>query len=264
MLIGQLSDLHVRPQGVLYQGAVDSNQALNDAIDHVLGIDRRPDLVLVTGDIADEGRPEEYAVARALLARLPMPYLVIPGNHDHRENFRSAFADHAYLPKTGPLHYCVDHYPVRFIGLDSCVPGLHHGHVDEQGLAWLGETLDSNPTQPTVVMLHHPPFVCGIPYMDEYRYIHPEPLAAVLGRHSNIELVLCGHVHRSMLRRWAGTVVCACPSTVTEIDLQLRSGATPSSHAGPRGCMLHLWDPQLGMVSHTTLLGEWAGPYPFA
>ncbi|WAC71664.1 phosphodiesterase [Roseateles sp. SL47] len=264
MLIGQLSDPHVRPQGVLYQGVVDSNQALIDAIDHLLAIDRQPDVVVVTGDIVDEGRPEEYAMARELLSRLPMPYLVIPGNHDHRENFRAAFADHTYLPASGALHYCVDEYPVRLIGLDSCVPGLHHGHIDEQGLNWLEDVLAGNPTKPTLVMLHHPPFVCGIPYMDEYRYINPGPLASVLARHNNIELVLCGHVHRSMLRRWAGTVVCACPSTVTEIDLQLQPSAKPSSHAGPRGCMLHLWDQQLGMLSHTSLMGAWAGPYPFA
>ncbi|SEL85871.1 Calcineurin-like phosphoesterase [Roseateles sp. YR242] len=264
MLIGQLSDPHVRAHGVLYQGVVDSNQALIEAIDHLLRIDKRPDLVLVTGDLVDEGRPEEYAVARALLARLPMPYLVIPGNHDHRENFRAAFQDHGYLPAEGPLHYCVDDYAVRFIGLDSCVPTLHHGHIDADGLAWLDGVLESNPVKPTVVMLHHPPFVCGIPYMDEYRYIDPAPLAAVLQRYSNIELVLCGHVHRSMLRRWAGTVVCACPSTVTEIDLQLLPNALPSSHAGPRGCMLHLWDEHLGMLSHTSLVGESPGPYPFA
>jgi Icc protein len=100
--------------------------------------------------------------------------------------------------------------------------------------------------------------------MDEYRYFDPGPLAFVLDRCANVELVLCGHVHRPMLRRWAGTVVCACPSTVTEIDLQLHPAAAPSSHAGPRGVMLHLWEPGLGMVSHLSQIGAFAGPYPFA
>jgi len=63
MLIGQLSDLHVRPRGALYHNVVDSNQMLAEAIDHLKQMDRRPDLVLVTGDLVDEGRPEEYEVA---------------------------------------------------------------------------------------------------------------------------------------------------------------------------------------------------------
>ncbi|RQP21749.1 phosphodiesterase [Albitalea terrae] len=264
MLIAQLSDLHVRPHGVKYQGVVDSNQMLGEAIEHLLQMDQRPDLVLVTGDLVDEGSPAEYEVAKALLASMRIPYLAIPGNHDHRENFRKAFADQSYLPGSGPLHYCVDDHEVRIIGLDSCVPGHHHGSIDVAGLQWLSDVLQSNTSKPTVVMLHHPPFFCGIPYMDEYRYVDPRPLEAVLKQAGNVEIVLCGHVHRSMLRRWANTVVCTCPSTVTEIDLQLRPTAQPSSHVGPRGCMLHLWDEHIGMVSHTSQIGAFAGPYAFA
>jgi hypothetical protein len=67
VLIAQLSDLHVRPKGeLLYGGIVDSNRALADAIERVLAIDLRPDLVVFTGDLVDEGRPEEYAMLREI------------------------------------------------------------------------------------------------------------------------------------------------------------------------------------------------------
>jgi 3',5'-cyclic AMP phosphodiesterase CpdA len=259
-----LSDLHVRAKGVLYQGVADSNASLADAIDHVLALDRRPDLVLLTGDLVDTGQPEEYHALRDLLAALPIPFLVIPGNHDHRENLRNAFSDHTYLPGQGPLHYCVDDYPVRVIGLDSTVPGLHHGHLDTDQLDWLTAVLSEDTTKPTLLMLHHPPFACGIPYLDEYRYFDGAALRAVVRRFDNIEIVLCGHVHRSMLTRWANTVVCACPSTTTEIDLRLAVDAQPASHIGPRACMVHLWTERDGLVSHTSQIGEFDGPYPFA
>jgi len=67
-----------------------------------------------------------------------------------------------------------------------------------------------------------------------------------------------------MLRRWAGTVVCTSPSTTTQIDLQLTPEALPRSHVGPCGYMLHLWDAAHGLISHTSLLGEFAGPFAFA
>ncbi len=264
MLIAQLSDPHVRPEGMLYQGVATSNRMFAQALAHVHALDRRPDILLITGDLVDDGRPEAYTMVRQLLSASRIPFLVIPGNHDDRENFRAAFCDQPYLPAEGPLHWCVDNHPVRFIGLDSCAAGKHHGHVDARALAWLARTLAQDTAKPTVLMLHHPPFVSGIPYMDIYRCMKTQQLEDVVRAASNIELVLCGHVHRTMLRRWAGTVVCACPSTTTEIDLQLAADATPQSHVGPRGCMLHLWDEAHGMVSHLSHIGAFEGPYGFA
>lgn len=263
MLIAQLSDLHVRPPGRLYKDVADSNRMLRDAIAHLHRLDRAPDLVLLTGDIVDEGRPEEYAHALALLSELRLPYLVMPGNHDDRAAFRQAFAGHAYLPVRGPLHFCVDAYPVRIVALDTTVPGSHHGHVDAEGLDWLLATLAAAPATPTLVLMHHPPFVSGIPYLDQYRYLEADALEAVIARFDNVEAVLCGHVHRAMTRRWAGTVVCACPSTATEIALRLRPDAVPASFVSPPACLLHLWHPAHGLVTHTSLIGAHPGPYPF-
>jgi len=264
MLIAQLSDAHIRPAGHLYQGVVDSNQMFVEALDHLQGLDQRPDLALLTGDLVDLGMPEEYLEARKLLSRLDIPYLIIPGNHDHRENLRTTFADHRYLPAEGPLNYCVDDYPVRIVGLDSTVPNQHHGNIDSTAIQWLAHVLGRDTRKPTILMMHHPPFVTGIPYMDQYGCIESGRLAAVVERFSNVELVLCGHVHRQMLRRWAGTVVCTCPSTTTEIALQLHPLAHPQSYVGPRGCMLHLFQEEHGFVSHVSQIGKFTGPYPFA
>lgn len=66
-----------------------------------------------------------------------------------------------------------------------------------------------------------------------------------------------------MVRRWAGTIVATCPSTTTEIALRLSPEAEPQSYMGPPACLLHLWDPAHGLVSHTSYIGKYAGPYPF-
>ncbi|MFT4267637.1 MAG: phosphodiesterase [Xenophilus sp.] len=264
MLIAQLSDPHIRPEGLLYQGVADSNRMFSEALSHLHALDRLPDLLLLSGDLVDEGLPEEYGMARRLLSRSRIPFLAIPGNHDHRENFRTAFHDQPHLPQEGPLHWCIDDHPVRIIGLDSCIPEQHHGHIDAQGLEWLSHVLAQERVKPTLLMLHHPPFVSGIPYMDGYRCMEAAPLEDLVRSAPNIERVLCGHVHRTMLRRWAGTLICSCPSTTTAIDLQLAPDARPRSHIGPPGCMLHLWDETHGMLSHLSHVGCFAGPYDFA
>src|SRR5699024_3190328 len=110
MLIAQLSDPHIRPADTLYQGRVDSNAMFRAAIDQLDQLYPQPDLVIISGDLVDEGSPAEYAMARALLAGVRQPILLIPGNHDEREAFRVAFADHHYLPASGPLHFiAADH-----------------------------------------------------------------------------------------------------------------------------------------------------------
>lgn len=263
MLIAQLSDIHVRPRGRLYKDLVDSNRMFSDAIEHLQALDRSPDLVLITGDLVDEGHPDEYEMLSELLRPLKAPLLILPGNHDGRQALVDAFPEHKYLPASGPLHYCADDHEVRVVALDSCPPGKHHGEIDAQGLAWLHDALAANRHKPTLVLLHHPPFVSGIPYLDDYRFIDHGPLASVVGAFNNIEAVLCGHVHRPMFRRWAGTVVAACPSTATQIALQLHPKASPQSYVGPPACLLHLWDPAHGLISHTSYIGQYPGPYPF-
>ena len=210
MLLAQISDLHVRPVGERYKDAVDSNRMFADAVEHLNRLDPRPDLVLITGDLVDEGLAAEYASLRRLLAALELPYLLMPGNHDDRERLAVSFSEHAYLPANGPKHYVIDQFPVRIVALDTTVPGDHHGEVDAAGLAWLTTALEATRGAPTIVMMHHPPIACGIPYLDKYMCRRPERIAAVIGRFANVERVLCGHVHRPILQRWAGTLLCSC------------------------------------------------------
>ncbi len=99
------------------------------------GLDPRPDIVLLTGDVVDEGREDEYAMAVELLAELNIPFFVIPGNHDEPQKFRLAFKDHSYLPMQPPFNYVIDDRgPVGLIALDVIVPGYHHGDLDADSL----------------------------------------------------------------------------------------------------------------------------------
>ncbi len=263
MLIAQISDIHCRPPGQRYKDIVDSNQALRNAIAHLDRLDRRPDLVLVTGDLTDFGQPGEFESAHRILSGLQLPVYVMPGNHDDRGNFRAAFAADAYLSSDGPVNFCVDDYPVRIIAIDSCVPGAHHGELGVETLDWLERHLNAAPQKPTIIALHHPPFVSGIPYMDQYRCLQADELGKIISRFTCIEAVVCGHVHRFMMRRWAGTVVCCAPSTATEIALKLQPGASPQSYLGPPGMLLHWWSPPHGLVSHLSLIGDFPGPFDF-
>ena len=220
MLLAQISDLHVRPAGERYKDAVDSNRMLAEAIEHLNRLDPRPDLVLITGDLVDEGLLAEYASLRALLAGLELPYLLMPGNHDDRER-PGAILSGTHLsagerPQALPhrslcrAHHCPRH--------DGAGRPSRRGRRGGPGVARDGAR--GHEGAPAVVLMHHPPIACGIPYLDKYMCRRPERIAPVIGRFANVERVLCGHVHRPILQRWAGTLLCSCPSTATQIALQ--------------------------------------------
>jgi Icc protein len=265
MLIAQLSDPHLRPKGVLYQGVVDSNAMFEAAIAHLNTLSPQPDLVLITGDIVDEGAPEEYALARGLLAAIRQPLLVIPGNHDEREAFRHSFSDLSTIARSGPLHFVADNVgPVRIIGLDITVPAEHHGDFDEAAAAWLETALAAAPDRPTIVMMHQPPFASGIAYVDEYWCRNGERLAALISRHPHVERIACGHVHRFMQLRFGGTLLCTAPSTTTAIALRLHPDAEPASYLEPPAFLLHHWKADAGLVTHLVPIGTFPGPFDFA
>ncbi len=263
MLIAQITDTHIRPKGTLAMGRVDTAGYLARAVAHIGALRPAPDVVLVTGDLVDAGMAEEYAHLKEILAPLAMPVYLIPGNHDLRDPLRAAFADHRYLPSGGFLQYAVDDGPVRLIALDTLTPGAPHGELCDRRLDWLAARLAES-DRPTILFMHHPPFECGLKEFDEARLtVGAEKLAAIVQRHPNVERILCGHVHRPIQMRWAGTIASVAPSTAHQATLDLAPDAPLMYSMEPPAVALHQWRPGAGLVTHLSYVGAYDGPYPF-
>jgi 3',5'-cyclic AMP phosphodiesterase CpdA len=112
------------------------------------------------------------------------------------------------LPRDGAfIQYTVEDWPVRLVALDTLIPGESGGRLCAERLAWLDARLAEAPGRPTVVFMHHPPFVTGMRKMDEMGLDGTDGLAAVIRRHPQVERIVCGHlppVDRAALRRHGG------------------------------------------------------------
>lgn len=256
MLIAQISDLHVGLPGSDIDRHFRTTEHLDRAVTHLNSRDPLPAAVWVTGDLVDEGSPAEYRRARSHLDQLTMPYFVIPGNHDHREHLLAAFADHVHLPRGGFIQYVVDQWPVRLIGLDTLVPGKPGGALDKERLAWLEAVLSAEPSRPTMLFMHHPPFRTGIKAMDDMGLADASEFASVVARHPQVERIACGHVHRPMTTRFAGTIASTCPSTAHQAALDLGAAARLSLIMERPACALHWWQPLGGVVTHSSVIGQ--------
>jgi len=262
MILCQLTDLHIRAPGSLAYGRVDTNRFFAAAIDELAALNPAPDAYLLTGDLTDFGRADEYATLARGVARLGRPAYLLPGNHDERAAMRRAFPGFAYLHTPHDfLQYRIDFDGFALVALDTVVPEQSHGVLDAARLAWLADHLDA--TTPTIVAMHHPPFITGIGHMDRIGLLEGAPqLEALLAEHRNIERVVCGHLHRSIQARFANTFASTCPSPAHQVALDLSADGPSAWRFEPPGYQLHTWlDGRL--VTHTGVFGRHAGPYPF-
>ncbi|WP_206952704.1 phosphodiesterase [Trinickia acidisoli] len=266
MLLAQISDLHIKRPGALAYRRVDTAAYLERCVARLNALEPRPDAVVVTGDLADLGSLVEYETLKRLLAPLAMPVYLLVGNHDDRAALREVFDDHAYLRTGGEfVHYAVDIGPLRLVALDSLMPRQSGGHLCEARLAWLDAQLALAHGKPIVLALHHPPFVSGIGHMDRQR-LDPESaerLATIVRRYPNVERVICGHVHRPIYTRFAGTIAAAVPAPAHQVALDLREGAPSAFRLEPPAFALHRYTPETGVVTHHAYVDEGEGPYPF-
>ena len=253
MIIAQITDTHVRRKGKMLHHMVNPGKRLRRAIQRLNELQPRPDVVLATGDLTESGKRKEYKRLRDLLESLEIPLFVIPGNHDRREVMRAAFADQWYLPAYGPLHYAVDKYAVRLIGLDTTEDGENGGVLDDYRLEWIETMLARAPKKPTLIFMHHPPFRTGIRALDVLGFRGVDEFARIIERNPQVERIICGHIHRAMEVRWHGTTVCTALSTVHQFALELRDRQPLGFVLEPPGFALHVWR-DAEIVSHHCLV----------
>ncbi|MBV9843000.1 MAG: metallophosphoesterase [Sphingomonadaceae bacterium] len=258
MLIAQITDLHL---GATNGDPRESNESrLDRVLARLTSMRPRPDLLLLTGDLTENGSSSAYAALAERLAALDFPALLAVGNHDRRAAFRTHFP---HVPVDGDfIHYVHDAGPLRIVVLDSLEEGRHGGSFCDRRAAWLKRRLDEAPDRPTIIVLHHPPIESGIGWMT----IAPHApwvtrLDEVLAGRSNVVAMLSGHLHRPMVSSWGGTIIAACPSTAPPLALELapidpaHPDGRPLVTADPPAYALHLWT-GTRLLTHFETLGE--------
>jgi len=264
-LIAQITDLHLRPRGLTCYRVSDTNMLAERAIRALCALPQQPDAVVITGDLTDRDDPREYALARTLLNRLPMPVYVVPGNHDSSSGMRKGLSGLPGMaaPTSGgdKIHYTADIGDLRLIALDTHLPGLPQGALGPAQLDWLDRTL-AETKGPTILALHHPPAQTGIAHMDQIGLADTDELAAVLARHRHVERIICGHVHRPIVTSFAGVIMTLAPSTCHQVALDFDDNAPAMFNFEPPAYYHHL--SARGMLTtHTAYVEHFPGPHHF-
>jgi 3',5'-cyclic AMP phosphodiesterase CpdA len=165
------------------------------------------DLVLIAGDLTEDGTPEEYDEFRRCIQGFHVPAWSVPGNHDVGNKPVAALNQRAnslrvarYELKLGPSWFVREHAGVRVIGLNSQLLGSRLSGERKQ---WkmLEQALAKPADKPTILLCHLPLF---LKQPDEpggdYWNVEPGPRERLLSllKLGGVSTVLSGHLHRPL------------------------------------------------------------------
>jgi Icc protein len=242
LLIAQISDCHVTAAGQLAYGRIDTADRLRRVVRTIGALKIPPDLVIGTGDLVQGGTKAEYAALRSVLGELTVPFFPVVGNHDIRTSFRVAFPELAdAVDRFGFIQYVIDRGGLRILILDTVRSGSCWPAFCTERLDWLKDQFESSP-DPVLIAMHHPPFPCGIAWLDGASSEWSSELATVLVASGRVRGVICGHVHRAICGQWHGIRVSTAPATAPQVYFDMSPTATPCFSLEPPAFQLHRWD----------------------
>jgi 3',5'-cyclic AMP phosphodiesterase CpdA len=184
MLIAQLSDIHVG-------GSRYHQDLLRRAIEEVNA--ENPNLVVVAGDLTDDGYPDQYPLAHEELSALACPEVVrVPGNHDARNVGYLRFED-TFGSRDKRLRLTSAGLEVAVVAVDSTKPDLDEGEIGREHYGWIEEGFAGAADLRVFVCHHH---LVPIPGTGRERnQVRDAGDVLALLRQCSVDLVLAGHRH---------------------------------------------------------------------
>lgn len=219
MRIVQITDTHFSPSKPHFNG---NWQPLADWIGG-----SGADLVIHTGDLSVDGadKEEDLRFCMELMRQVPVPMLILPGNHDVG-HFPDSLqpVDAARLSRwrtvVGPDYWVEDAGDWRLVGLDSLLMGMEDAEQEAQ-FEWLEKTLAERAGRRVAMFAHKPLFVDAPGEGDTgYWSIRPAQrnrLYDLIAAH-DVALFASGHLHWAWKGRYRDTSLVWGPSAAFILD----------------------------------------------
>ena len=182
------------------------------------------DLVLLTGDVADDGSPAAYGRVGAIVDQLGAPVLATSGNHDVPDALRAQFGSTS--------HAAVGRW--RVIMIDTSIPGEQHGRIDVERLR---AELGVDDGIPTALAMHHPPITTST---HPWFQLHGGADAvALLAQRRDVRVVVSGHLHEAFHVVCGGVTYIGCSSSWYSLEHRAEAYVHDDGHVGALALDLH-------------------------
>jgi len=199
------------PQIGWNQDGYNSERLFQEASTHLKRL--QPDLILVAGDlIQTPGREHQYQIVKSILNDMEIPYFVISGNHDVKQNLDS-LNEFVNWWNLSYYWYTLRHYNTLFVMMESTILRARDDQDADsevrqlawEELEWLKKTLHQasrdSAVDHVIPILHHPLAIRRLDEGDRKQNMPQrvrQDLITIFESYSNhISMVLAGHFHDS-------------------------------------------------------------------
>ncbi len=228
----QISDLHIGETREHRLAGICTYESFSQVLSDIVSRCADADMMMVTGDVAAEGKHSAYRLFSEQAQFFEIPYAWLPGNHDDFTAMQRGIIYSPYLPilKLGPW---------RVLSLNTAIPGRVGGKLVDEELSFLDQTLRAEPQSPFVIFMHHPPMPVGCDWLDKQRIANADDFEGIIRAAGNVKALFTGHVHQEFSAKWAGCDVYTAPSTCFQFASQSADFAMSDVLPGYRWIDLH-------------------------
>lgn len=209
--IVQISDMHLFADAGHTLLGLNTDQSFQSVIKLIQQEQPAINLLLTTGDIAQQPHLATYKRFLQHVSRINAPHFCTQGNHDLHQMFHSQVVTNQLPCEIVIENWCC-------ILLDSSEDHEISGNFYPQTLSYLKEALARQQDKFVIIALHHNPLAIGSKWLDQHMLKNNQEFLDILADYANIKIVLHGHVHQEAAYQHRGIDYLACPSTSLQFE----------------------------------------------
>lgn len=231
----QLTDCHIGPDAREELLGLNTDESLHDVIRHLRNNHPRCDLLLTTGDVANNGGARTYTRYLNILEGSEIDYRAfgwLPGNHDSPADMNEAMQADQLTKELFIGNWLI-------LLLNTQVPGHTHGNLVESELNLLDEALANNLDRHVMIFMHHQPVPVGSAWVDTQKVRSEYAFFKILDQYQHVKAVVWGHVHQEFSEVRNNVRLLATPSTSIQFKARSEDFAVDGLMPGYRWFVLN-------------------------
>ncbi len=224
-----ITDLHILPGSDENFLGINTEYYFHAILELAFAEHHHFDLILVTGDLAQDPCPASYQRILNSLEATNTPCICLPGNHDDYELMQQIF--NTSLVSCRKQIFLANW---QVICLNSQIPGEPGGRLPKQELLFLEDCLTRNPNHHALIAVHHHCFETKSAWMDTMMIENSQELLALIKQYPQSKAIITGHIHQSMDIITGSLRILGTPSTCFQFKPESSALSLDTSSPGFR------------------------------
>ena len=225
----QITDLHILPEPDETLLGVNTEHYFHAILEHAFANYQHFDLILVTGDLAQDPCPACYQRILNCLESYNTPCICLPGNHDDYVLMQQILNTRLVNCRK---QIFLENW--QLICLNSKKPeDVPQGRLSKQELLFLEDCLSSKPDCHALIAVHHHCLKTHS-FMDTMMIENSQDFLAIINKFPQIKAITTGHIHQVMDITIGAVRVLGAPSTCFQFTPESETFSVETTAPGYR------------------------------